>query len=72
MPSDRPPEPHIDPAHPETPPTPDPDEATPGDGERIHPVEARAGSRFGVWKILAASLLLAILGMALITAFFNN
>ena len=51
---------------------PDPDAATPGHGERVHPVEARAGSRFGIWKILAASLVIAVAGMALITLLFNS
>lgn len=72
MQSDRPPETRIDPAHPEAPPEPDPDTATPGDGERIHPVEARGGNRFGIWKILVASLFLAVVGMALITMVFNR
>ncbi|MFN4023930.1 MAG: hypothetical protein ACK4MQ_03795 [Hyphomonas sp.] len=72
MQSDRPTETRIDPAHPEAPVEPDPDTATPGDGERIHPVDARAANRFGIWKVLAASLLLAVLGLALITALFNG
>lgn len=72
MPSDIRPELHTGSADPETPPAPDPDAATPGHGERVHPVEARAGNRFGIWKILAASLVLAVIGLALVTAVFNS
>lgn len=48
--------------------TSEPDARTPGDGERVHPVEARSARRAGLWKMLLVSLALAIGGMALVSA----
>lgn len=48
----------------------DQNETTPGDGVRIEIDDARAGASFGVWKILAGSLFLALIGYAVISMFF--
>ncbi|MFN7055949.1 hypothetical protein [Hyphomonas sp.] len=49
-------------------PAKDPDATTPGDGERVAPVEARSARRAGLWKMLFVSLALAIGGIALVGA----
>ncbi len=48
----------------------DPDQTTPGDGVRVEIEDARAGYSFGVWKILAGSLALAVIGYVLVSMFF--
>ena len=53
-------------AHPDL----DPDATTPGEGIRIDTDAVRAGYNFGVWKILAGSLALVIIGYALVSIFF--
>lgn len=50
----------------QSPAKPDPQSRAPGDGERVNPVEARAASRVGLWKVLSISLVLAAVGIALI------
>ncbi len=50
------------------PPRPEPDAA--GNGVHISTDDARAGYNFGVWKILVGSLLLVIVGYALVSMFF--
>ena len=50
------------------PPRPEPD--APGNGKHISTDDARAGYNFGVWKILAGSLVLVIIGYALVSIFF--
>ncbi len=55
---------------PPTTPREDPELTTPGDGVRIETQEVRAGQRTGVWKILAGSLFLVLIGYALVSVFF--
>lgn len=40
--------------------------------EEVTPVEARQGSRFGVWKILAASLVLVVVGFLIMGGLFDS
>ncbi len=51
--------------------TASPPETAPGAGERVSTEEARGGRRAGVWKMLAASLLIVVIGFALV-AFFTG
>ena len=53
-----------------TQPNPDPDATTPGTGVRVETDAVRAGYNFGVWKILAGSLVLVLVGYALVSIFF--
>lgn len=50
------------------PPRPEPD--APGNGVHISTDDARAGYNFGVWKILLGSLVLVVIGYALVSIFF--
>lgn len=49
--------------------TASPPETAPGHGERVSTDEARGASRAGLWKMLAASLVIVIVGFALVAVF---
>ncbi|WP_157532930.1 MULTISPECIES: hypothetical protein [Hyphomonas] len=40
--------------------------------EEVTPVEARQGRRVGVWKILAASLVLVVVGFLIMGGLFDS
>lgn len=44
----------------------------PDSPEEVTPVEARQGSRVGVWKILAASLVLVVIGFLIMGGLFDS
>lgn len=51
---------------------PSPPETAPGAGERVSTEEARGARRAGVWKMLAASLLIVVIGLALVALFTGS
>lgn len=52
--------------------TASPPETAPGAGERISTQEARGARKTGVWKILAASLVIVVIGFALVALFTGS
>lgn len=52
--------------------TASPPETTPGAGENVSTDDARGARRAGLWKMLAASLLIVIVGFGLVAVFSGS